>query len=139
MEGEVVLTETATIWLIEIDGDCLLSETDADISEEDRRDLASPKRQTNPLLIKGRATQTITAPMVSEKEQTTPLILKVSPLRSLVSSVCQIPCICTQPRNLANKYLLCSMQSNHQDQKVQAAGWDLYGKHSKPSAKRNVT
>ncbi len=87
MNGAVVLTETATIWLLEIDGDCLLCESDSDISAEDAIDLADsasgPSADGRP--GRARATQTVTPPMVSEKEQTVPLILKV--LRLLDDSV----------------------------------------------------
>ena len=74
MSVKVKLVESPTIWLLKIDSDCFITETD-EISEENQVELRDliPNKNGN-----SKCTQTLAALQISEKEQTFPLIMKVA-------------------------------------------------------------
>lgn len=73
MNVKVKLVESPTIWLLKIDSDCFITETE-EISEENQVELRDLIPNTDGA---SKSTQTLAALQISEKEQTFPLIMKV--------------------------------------------------------------
>lgn len=73
MNTKVKLVESPTIWLLNVDSNCLITET-PDIPEENQIELQD---LTPNVRGKVKSTQTLAALQTSEKEQTNPYIMKV--------------------------------------------------------------
>lgn len=80
MKAKVKLVESPTIWLLKIDSDCFITESE-DIPEENQIELTDLNPNTK---ASSKSTQTVASLQISEKEQTAPLILKVCTFIALV-------------------------------------------------------
>ena len=73
MNTRVELVESETIWLLKLDSDCIISE-----SEEISEDIAIELKELEPNVNgKSKMTQTVTRIEISEKEQTNAIRTKV--------------------------------------------------------------
>lgn len=86
MNVKVKLSESPTIWLLKIDSDCFITETE-EISDENKVELTDLKPTRRPT---SKSTQTIAPLQISEKLQTFPMILKVGEITNITITLLQI-------------------------------------------------